>query len=55
MTTTKRMSERTEVPMQNGWKPDKTKQDMVDSSNMAHVNATARVWYRPKLSREEGE
>nr|CAH8825876.1 unnamed protein product [Trichobilharzia regenti] len=53
MTTTKRMSERTEVPMQNGWKPDKTKQDMVDSSNMAHVNATARVWYRPKLSREE--
>ncbi|CAH8828431.1 unnamed protein product [Trichobilharzia szidati] len=53
MTTTKRMSERTEVPMQNGWKPDKTKQDMVDSSNMAHVNATVRVWYRPKLSREE--
>ncbi|KAH8850084.1 Tensin-4 [Schistosoma japonicum] len=53
MTTTKKMSERTEVPLQNGWKPEKTKQDLVDSDSMAHVNATARVWYRPKLSREE--
>ncbi|CAH8474342.1 unnamed protein product [Heterobilharzia americana] len=53
ITTTKRMSESTEVPTQNGWKSEKTKLDVVESSNMAHVNATARVWYRPKLSREE--
>ncbi|CAH8466153.1 unnamed protein product [Schistosoma turkestanicum] len=51
---TRKENERTEVPiMQNGWKSEKIKLDVVDGDNMAHVNATARVWYRPKLSREE--
>lgn len=41
--------------MQNGWKSEKPKQDTVDSGNMPQVIATARVWYQPKLSREEGK
>ncbi|CAH8487829.1 unnamed protein product [Schistosoma bovis] len=53
LTNTRKTSELTEVPMQNGWKSEKPKQDTVDSGNMPQVIATARVWYQPKLSREE--
>lgn len=53
LTNTRKTSELTEVPMQNGWKSEKIKQDAVDSGNMTQVTATARVWYQPKLSREE--